>query len=151
MKNFILLIGIVLSSYNFSSAQVFHLQFDHSTILVKDLNVSAEFYKKILQLKELKTPFGENPSILFFSIGGNQQLHIAQVKSDEIKLNKVIHMAFTVQNYNQYLLFLRENGIKYGNFAGNSTDPQIRPDGVKQIYFQDPDGYWIEINNAEYL
>tara|TARA_R110000868_G_scaffold1389_10_gene10744 strand:+ start:3320 stop:3502 length:183 start_codon:yes stop_codon:yes gene_type:complete len=25
-----------------------------------------------------------------------------------------------------------------------------RPDGVKQIYLQDPDGYWIEVNSAKY-
>jgi lactoylglutathione lyase len=24
-----------------------------------------------------------------------------------------------------------------------------RVDGVKQIYFKDPDGYWIEINDAK--
>jgi lactoylglutathione lyase len=23
----------------------------------------------------------------------------------------------------------------------------IRADGVKQIFFQDPDGYWIEVNS----
>jgi lactoylglutathione lyase len=26
--------------------------------------------------------------------------------------------------------------------------PQVRSDGVKQIFVQDPDGYWIEINDA---
>lgn len=25
---------------------------------------------------------------------------------------------------------------------------QTRPDGVQQIFVQDPDGYWIEINDA---
>jgi catechol-2,3-dioxygenase len=26
----------------------------------------------------------------------------------------------------------------------------VRPDGVKQIYFQDPEGYWIEINDDKH-
>jgi hypothetical protein len=25
----------------------------------------------------------------------------------------------------------------------------IRPDGVKQAWLQDPDGYWVEINDAK--
>jgi len=25
-----------------------------------------------------------------------------------------------------------------------------RPDGVHQIWFQDPDGYWLEINDVKY-
>ena len=27
-------------------------------------------------------------------------------------------------------------------------EPAVRFDGVKQIFIQDPDGYWIEINDA---
>lgn len=138
------------SSFTTCFGQNFNLHLDHSTILVKNLEVSSDFYMNIIHLKELETPWGVNPSIRFFSIGENQQLHLAHVETDSIKLNKVVHMAFTVQNFDEYLLFLNNNGIDYKNFAGNSMEPQLRPDGVKQIYFQDPDGYWIEINNAKY-
>ena len=31
--------------------------------------------------------------------------------------------------------------------AGNHS-PQVRSDGVRQIFIQDPDGYWIEVNDA---
>jgi len=27
---------------------------------------------------------------------------------------------------------------------------QLRPDGIQQIYFQDPDGYWIEVNDDKF-
>jgi lactoylglutathione lyase len=39
--------------------------------------------------------------------------------------------------------------VKYRNFAGNGkvTD---RPDGVHQVYLQDPDGYWIEVNDNKF-
>jgi lactoylglutathione lyase len=59
-------------------------------------------------------------------------------------------MAFTVQEFDAYLRFLTEKGIEYGNFSGDSKEPQIRPDSVKQIYLQDPDGYWIEINDRKH-
>ena len=28
--------------------------------------------------------------------------------------------------------------------------PQVRPDKVQQIYLQDPDGYWIEVNDDKF-
>ena len=30
---------------------------------------------------------------------------------------------------------------------GDENKIQIRNDGYKQIFFQDPQGYWIEVNN----
>lgn len=149
MKFLILTATLLLSSYPVIG-QNFNLKLDHLTILVEDLEVSAGFYKNILQLEELETPWGVNPSIRFFSIGSGQQLHVARVDADSIKLNKVVHIAFNVEGFDSYLSFLKDKGIGYTNFAGDSKEPQVRPDGVLQVYFQDPDGYWIEINNAKY-
>ena len=39
-------------------------------------------------------------------------------------------------------------GIAYENWAGEKSAVTKRVDGVQQIYFQDPDGYWIEVNDA---
>ena len=150
MKSNIMVLVSMLCLYSSSSGQTFNPELDHTTILVKDIETSANFYKNILHLKELETPWGVINWGRFLSIGNNQQLHIAKVDADSIKLNKFLHMAFTVPEFDAYLRFLRENGIEYGNFAGDSQEPQIRPDGVKQIYFQDPDGYWIEINDRKH-
>jgi len=98
----------------------------------------------------LSTPWPENLLIRFFEIGNNQQLHIAQVDYGDIKLNKVLHLAFTVKDFDGYLKFLNDNDILYSNFGGEQKKIQVRPDGVHQIYFQDPDGYWIEINDAKH-
>jgi lactoylglutathione lyase len=43
---------------------------------------------------------------------------------------------------------LEKNKIEYENWAGQKMTVTTRVDGVKQIYFKDPDGYWIEINDA---
>ena len=40
--------------------------------------------------------------------------------------------------------------IKYGNWAQTSKEPQVRPDGVKQIYLQDPEGYWLEVDDDKF-
>ena len=43
---------------------------------------------------------------------------------------------------------LEQNKIEYENWAGEKNAVTKRVDGVQQIYFKDPDGYWIEINDA---
>jgi catechol 2,3-dioxygenase-like lactoylglutathione lyase family enzyme len=148
MKKTQLILTIVLCS-SYSIAQSYDLEFDHYTILVKNLEKSAEFYENILQLKEVDTPWGEDLAlpVLFFDIGNNQQLHVTQQENESIKLSKIIHIAYTVKDFDGYLEFLNEKGIEYGDWSGKNKKFQTRIDGVKQIYFQDPDGYWIEINN----
>ncbi len=37
--------------------------------------------------------------------------------------------------------------INYEDSRGTKNAVTVRADGIKQIYFTDPDGYWIEINN----
>lgn len=44
--------------------------------------------------------------------------------------------------------FLVSQGMAWQNFDGVSGRMQTRPDGVNQMFFRDPDGYWIEINDA---
>jgi lactoylglutathione lyase len=39
--------------------------------------------------------------------------------------------------------------VKYRNFKSNEKTVTQRPDGVKQVYLQDPDGYWIEVNDVK--
>ena len=149
MKNLLFIIALFLGSFN-SMAQSYNLEFDHTTILVKNIETSAEFYKNILQLKELETPWGFIEWGRFFEIGNHQQIHIALVDNDEVKPNKWLHIAFAVNDFDGYLKYLDENNIDYGNFKGESKEFQIRPDSVRQIYFQDPDGYWIEVNDAKH-
>lgn len=152
MKNLILILTLVFSSF-YSNAQSFSLKHDHSTIQVEDINKSVVFYKDILHLKEIASPWPENMMIRFFETGNNQQLHIGQVNVEDygdVKVNKVLHIAFAVNDFDGYLIYLNEKGINYSNFSGESKKAQTRPDGVRQIYFQDPDGYWIEINDAKY-
>jgi lactoylglutathione lyase len=148
MKKTLLVFAIILSSF-YSIAQSFNLEFDHYTILVKDLDKSGEFYKNIMQFKEVETPWGDDLPlpVLFIDIGNNQQIHITQNKTESIKLHKIIHYAFAVKDFDGYIKFLNEKGIEYGDWSGKNKKSQTRIDGVKQIFFQDPDGYWIEIND----
>jgi lactoylglutathione lyase len=42
---------------------------------------------------------------------------------------------------------LKQSNIAWEDWPGGKGTITTRPDGVKQIYFQDPDGYWIEVND----
>jgi catechol 2,3-dioxygenase-like lactoylglutathione lyase family enzyme len=148
MKKTILILIVVVSS-SYSIAQSFSIKLDHYSIIVEDSKKSGDFYKNILQLKEIETPWGFLASGKFFDIGNKQQLHFIEYDA-EIKLHKYLHYAFTVNDFDGYLEFLNDRGIKYSNFKGDISESQTRPDGVRQIYFKDPDGYWIEINDAKH-
>lgn len=45
---------------------------------------------------------------------------------------------------------LNKANVTYSNLQGQTKAFTLRVDGVKQIYLQDPDNYWIEINDDKY-
>lgn len=120
--------------------------FDHYTIRVRDLEVSATFYQTILGLIEIKNRT-EKSHIRWFSVG-NGELHLVQGNLDEIQTNVGVHLAFRVSDFDQFLELLEANEITPHNSKGSPGETTVRTDGVKQVYLKDPDGYWIEVNNA---
>jgi lactoylglutathione lyase len=121
-------------------------RFSHQTIFVTDLNRSGDFYEKVLQLKKIAEPFHDGKHI-WFQISEHGQLHVVSGAKEDIPHDINIHLAFSVPSMDAFTKHLDQAHIKYGNWAQNSTIPQVRPDKVKQVYLQDPDGYWIEIND----
>lgn len=146
----ILILLLVLSPSIYSEEAAFDIQLDHVTLLVSDIDESTKFYREVLLLNEIDTPWGKIPWGRMFSIGTAGQLHLAK---GDVQLNeeyKHIHYAFNVEDFDSYLKYLKDHEVEYGDFAGTPGIFQTRPDGVKQVYFQDPDGYWIEVNSAQY-
>ena len=124
-------------------------QFNHTTIYVVDMNKSAGFYEKSMMLKRIPEPFHDNRHI-WLKIGEHNQLHIVQGAKEITEHTINIHLAFSVPSVENFAKHLDELNVKYGNWAQDSKTPQVRPDGVKQIYLQDPDGYWIEVNDDKF-
>ena len=149
IKKALLIITIIISS-SYLIAQSFKIEFDHQSILVKDIEKSADFYKEVLQFKEMEPPWGFISWGKFFDIGNNQQLHLTLGDPDSLKLNKVLHQAYSVNDFDGYFELLSEKNVEFSTFKGEISISQPRPDSVRQIYFQDPDGYWIEINDTKH-
>ncbi len=147
MKKIFFLIGLGLLS-NLAFAQQFQLKYHHTALLVSDLDKSADFYGNVLQLKEIEVPYS-NPILRWFSLGEDLQLHLVKDNYDGVKLHKAIHMALNTANFDAFVNHLKEKKIPYSDWLGEAGKVAIRGDGVKQVYVQDPDGHWIEINDVE--
>lgn len=37
--------------------------------------------------------------------------------------------------------------IEFEDWAGTRKAVTLRVDGIKQVYFKDPDGHWLEVND----
>lgn len=124
------------------------IQFDHYAIFVDDLARSADFYSRVLGLQEMPDPFQDGLHV-WFRIGGNLQLHIITPRGSETRPTTDVHFAFRVPSVAEFGDHLAKAGVAYGAMK---PDHQIvtRLDGIRQIYFQDPDGHWLEANEAKY-
>ncbi len=141
----ILLFSAILRGQDTTS---FNLSFNHVAISVKDVNRSAEFYKNTLRLKEIENR-AKIEGIRWFSTGDGKELHLISTIKDSVVLNKAIHIAFTTPNFDAVVKTLEEMHIIYSDWPGHLHKINIRADGVRQIYFQDPDDYWIEVNSSD--
>lgn len=123
------------------------LHFDHQALLVGDLQRSVDFYTQVLGLQETFDGTGKD-HIRWFSLGGSRQLHLIESRPAPQALPKGVHLALATLELDALIEHLRTTKIAFENFPGEADRDNTRPDGARQIYLQDPDGYWLEINDA---
>lgn len=119
---------------------------NHIAVYVYNLEKSTAFYDSVLHLKKIPEPFHDGLHT-WYSLGAAGQLHLIQGADKDIKRNKNDHFCFSVVSMEDFIKNLDRLKIEYSNWPGKVKEITTRVDGVKQIYFQDPDGHWIEINN----
>ena len=122
--------------------------FNHLALSVKDVNRSAEFYATVLQLPEILNRT-KMEGIRWFTLGDGKELHLISIIKEPIIINKAVHMGLATKNIDAFVQRLERLKITYSDWPGKPNTVNIRTDGVKQIYFQDPDGYWVEVNDAK--
>jgi lactoylglutathione lyase len=122
------------------------LSFNHLALSVKDVNASAKFYTEVLNLEIIPLP-PEAKNVKWISLGDGKELHLLSVLKDSIKTNKAIHLALSTADFDEFVQKLTTMNIEYSDFPGNLNKINVRPDEIKQVFFQDPDGYWIEVNS----
>lgn len=121
---------------------------NHIALYVFDLKKSTEFYRDILQLDVIPEPFKDGKHT-WFKLGEYSQLHLIEGAKQILPHEKSSHLCFSVKSLKEFITLLDKREIERVNMKGDSRAPTLRPDGVSQIYFQDPDGYWLEVNDAK--
>ena len=122
------------------------LRLTHAAICVHDLKASTDFYKSVLGLEEIPNPFNDGIHT-WFKIGPQLQLHVI-ARGCAVLPEKNVHLCFSTASLPDLAGRLRQLNVRYSNLKGDNQQFTTRTDGVKQLYLQDPDGYWVEINDA---
>ena len=114
-------------------------------IHVRDLQKSAAFYETIFGLKRMPDPFKDGRHAWLRM--GRDQLHLTGGAAEVAKEDMNVHLSFRVRSLEDFATRLDETQVKYVNSRGEERKLIARPEGVKQVYFKDPDGYWIEVSD----
>ncbi|GAB3918676.1 VOC family protein [Mucilaginibacter boryungensis] len=121
---------------------------NHIAIYVTDLKQSTDFYHDLFNLEIGPEPFHDGKHT-WFNLGNGVNLHVIQGRKTPQVFEKNEHLCFSVPSVENFVKILNNKHIKFENVAGAAGTITARVDGVKQIYFQDPDGHWLEVNDAK--
>lgn len=122
------------------------LRLDHIALLVRDLDESAAFYTGIPGIREIANPMG-GTHIRWFEFGGNQRFHMQAGDLSRTHVEKNTHFAFSANDLDAVLAVLKDKGYAWSDMKGTPGAINVRPDGMRAVFLQDPNGYWIEIND----
>lgn len=140
---------LLLTTLNTSAQMNKPTSLNHIALYVYDLTKSTEFYKDVIGIQMIPEPFHDGKHS-WFKVGEHSQLHLIEGAKSITEHDRNSHLCFSVTSMDDFIALLNKHNIPFSSWAGEATKITIRTDGVKQIYFKDPDGYWIEINNDTY-
>lgn len=126
--------------------QLVSARLNHIAVYVSNLENSEHFYHTLFNLVKIEEPFKDGKHV-WFTLGPAGALHLIQGPNAKAAHDKNEHLCFSVPNIDQFIAVLNKQKIEYSNWPGTEKAPTVRVDGVKQVYFQDPDGHWLEVND----
>jgi len=119
---------------------------DHVSLLVRDLETSLRFYQSMFGLPVIPIE-PDHPTIRWLSISALNALHLTQGDVSGLRLEKAVHFALRIGDLDAFAAELVAQGVPYSDWPGHAGQIGHAPGGYRQIFIQDPDGYWIEIND----
>ncbi len=121
-------------------------RFSHIARYVSDLQKSLVFYESILLPERIPDPFKDDHHA-WLSMGDGLQLHLIGGMDISGNKHRRNHICFAVQDLDRFMDFLVQKQVVFVDSKNQPGSFSVRGDGIRQIYFQDPDGYWIEAND----
>ncbi|PSL20853.1 VOC family protein [Chitinophaga ginsengisoli] len=142
----LLLVAVMIISGIPTFAQRKSAMLNHIALYVYNLEKSTAFYRDIIQIDTIPEPFHDGRHT-WFKVAEHSHLHIISGAKEIVTHDKNSHLCFSVPSIEEFMTRLRQHHIPFESWKGEADKPTLRVDGVKQIYFTDPDGYWVEIND----
>lgn len=120
-------------------------KFEHVGLQVKDLEASIQFYTEVLGLEFIEKQDHVDPSLklAFLGLKDTKEPIIELISGYNPNLpteGKVHHIAFTVDNIDEEIARLKELDVTFIDEAVTTL-----PSGAKYIFFNGPDGEWVEL------
>ena len=115
------------------------MKFCWSTLYVKDLEESIEFYEEIVGLNVVnRFPAGPDTEIAFLGDGETKVELIWNKNKNEINVGQDISWGFTVESVDEKIEFLKEKGIEV-------LEGPFQPSPQSKFFFiLDPNGLRIQ-------
>jgi len=141
MKKLVTIALLLVSLTSFGQIKV-----NHIAVHVSDLKKGMDFYQDVLQLKKIEDPFNDAVHA-WYDIGNGSALHLIESKDVPAEKSKVNHLCFSIPDMDAFVQNMKDRSYPFESWTGVKGEVTNRVDGVNQIYIQDPDGYWLEIND----
>ena len=141
------LLPILLLTFYTGISQTISFRIDHYSMVVEDLEKTGEFYAQVIGLQDIPHP-DRAEGFRWFSIDGASQLHLIRKDTLPDRRSKSEHLCLSTSNLDAFTQKLKSAGTPFWDWEGNEGAITLRSDGVRQIYLQDPEGNWIEVNDA---
>jgi lactoylglutathione lyase len=113
-----------------------------TTILVKDLEKSLEFYRDFIGLKiNRRFAAGPNQEIVFLG-NGETEVELIENKQESFTAGNAITLGFAVDSLDETIKLLKEKSI-------NIISDIIQPNpNIKFIYVLDPNGVKVQFSES---
>ena len=149
LRHLLFFVLLAVISFQIQAQSNKPVRLNHIALYVKNLQVSTQFYMKVVGLDTMPEPFHDGRHS-WFPIGEHSQLHFIKGAKEVTQHDKNAHLCFTVASVDDFVKRLIAAKIHYEDWPGKEYSITTRVDGVKQVYFQDPENYWVEINDDKY-
>lgn len=120
-------------------------KFEHVGLQVKDLDISIEFYTRVVGLVFLEKQDHVDPNLklAFLGVEGSNEPIIELISGYNPNLpteGKVHHIAFTVEDIDAEIARLKDLHVTFVDETVTTL-----PSGAKYVFFNGPDGEWVEL------
>lgn len=123
------------------------MKFCWSTLAVKNMEESIEFYKEIVGLEVVKRfKSGQDTEIAFLNDGETKIELICNIDKKEINVGKDVLWGFAVDSLEDQMVLVKEKGIEI-------TSGPFQPNPYTKFFFvSDPNGMKIQfVENSNFL